>query len=125
MANGRNLVMIVDDDQAVRESLQFALRLEGLCVHVHCGGASLLADPDLNRAGCVILDHRMPRMDGFALLSHLQERKPGMPTIMLTSWTTARERARADAAGVRTMLEKPLLDDILMDNIRAIFGASA
>ena len=35
MADGRNLVIIVDDDQAVREALQFALRLEGLCVHVH------------------------------------------------------------------------------------------
>ena len=41
MADGRNLVIIVDDDQAVREALQFALRLEGLCVHVHSGGASL------------------------------------------------------------------------------------
>jgi FixJ family two-component response regulator len=123
MANGRDLVMIVDDDQAVRESLQFALRLEGLCVHVHSGGASLLADPDLNRAGCVILDHRMPRMDGFALLSNVHERKPGMPAIMLTSRTTAQERARANAAGVRTMLEKPLLDNVLIDNIRAILGA--
>jgi two-component system, LuxR family, response regulator FixJ len=122
MADGRDLVIIVDDDQAVRDALQFALQLEGLCVHVHSGGASLLADPDLNRAGCVILDHRMPRMDGFALLKNLQANNPGLPAIMLSSHATPQERARANAAGVHTVLEKPLLDNILMENIRAILG---
>ena len=125
MANGRTLVIIVDDDQAVRDSLQFALQLEGLCVHVHSGGASLLADPDLNRAGCVILDHRMPRLDGFDLLSTIKARNPHVPAIMLTSRTTPQDKARADAAGVRSVLEKPLLDNVLMDNIRAILSANA
>lgn len=125
MADGRNLVIIVDDDQAVREALQFALRLEGLCVHVHSGGASLLADPDLNRARCVILDHRMPRMDGYALLKNLRMQNPDLPAIMLTSGATSRERARANAAGVHTVLEKPLLENVLMDRIREILGANA
>jgi two-component system, LuxR family, response regulator FixJ len=124
MADGRDLVIIVDDDQAVRDALQFALRAEGLCVHVHSGGASLLADPDLNRARCVILDHRLPRMDGFAVLKNVRAHNPSLPAIMLTSRATPHERARADAAGVKTVLEKPLLDDILMDNIRAILSAS-
>jgi two-component system, LuxR family, response regulator FixJ len=125
MANGRALIIIVDDDQAVRDSLQFALRLEGLCVHTHSGVASLLADPDLNRAGCVILDHRMPRLDGFDLLSTIKARNPNVPAIMLTSRTTPQDKARADAAGVRSVLEKPLLDNVLMDNIRAILNAGA
>ncbi len=125
MAGGGNLVIIVDDDQAVREALQFALRLEGLCVHVHSGGASFLADPDLNRARCVILDHRMPRMDGYALLKNLRMQNPDLPAIMLTSSATPRERARANAAGVHTVLEKPLLDNVLMDHIREILGANA
>jgi two-component system response regulator FixJ len=124
MANGRDLVIIVDDDQAVRDALQFALRLEGLCVHVHSGGAALLADPDLTRAGCVILDHRMPRLDGFALLRNVHAHNPGMPAIMLTSRATPQERARANAAGVHSVLEKPLLDNVLMDNIRAILAAN-
>jgi FixJ family two-component response regulator len=120
MADPRKLVLIADDDQAVRDALQFALRLEGLCVHVHSGGGSLLSDPDLNRAGCVILDDRMPSMDGFALLSNLKKRNISLPAIMLTSHATPSIRARADAAGVRKLLEKPLLDNALMDNIRAI-----
>ena len=119
MADHRKLVLIVDDDQAVLDALQFALRLEGLCVHVHNGGAALLADPDLNKAGCVILDDRMRQMDGFALMQNLQQRNIELPTIMLTSHATPRVKARANAAGVRKLLEKPLLD-----NIRTILCAS-
>jgi two-component system response regulator FixJ len=125
MADGRNLVIIVDDDQAVREALQFALRLEGLRVHVHSGGAALLADPDLNGAGCVILDHRMPQMDGFALLNALRAHNPDLPTILLTSRVTPQVRARAQAAGVRSVLEKPLLGNVLVDRIRAVLGADS
>jgi two-component system, LuxR family, response regulator FixJ len=125
MADRRKLVLIVDDDQAVRDALQFALRLEGLCVHVHSEAAALLEDPDLSQAGCVILDDRMPQLDGFALLSKLQARNISLPTIMLTSHATPSVRARADAAGVSKVLEKPLLDNVLMDNIRSILNASA
>jgi two-component system, LuxR family, response regulator FixJ len=122
MADQRKLVIIVDDDQAVRDALQFALRLEGLCVHVHDAAAALLADPDLSRAECVVLDHRMPRLDGFAMLRRVQERAPGVPAIMLTSRATSQDRARARAAGVRMVLEKPLLENVLMDNIRTVLG---
>ena len=123
MADRRKLVMIVDDDQAVRDSLQFALRLEGLCVHVHNGGAALLADPSLNRAGCVVLGDRMRNMDGFALLKTLRTNDPELATIMLTSHSTPRIRALAEAAGVRKVLEKPLLDNALVEDIRSILGA--
>ena len=118
----RHLVMIVDDDQAVRDALQFALQLEGLSVHAHSGGADLLDDPDLTRAGCLILGDRMQRMDGYAVLNNLKERNIGLPAIMLTSHATTRALARARAAGARKLLEKPLLDNVLMDNIRSILG---
>jgi len=122
MPDRRKLVLIVDDDQAVRDALQFALRLEGLCVHVHGGGAALLADPDLNRAVCVILGDRMRQMDGFTVLSNLKDRQIALPAIMLTSHATPKIREQADAVGVRTVLEKPLLDDALVENIRSILS---
>jgi FixJ family two-component response regulator len=118
------LVLIVDDDQAVRDALQFALQIEGLSVHAHSRGADLLEDPDLASAGCLIVDEQMPRMDGFMVLNNLRERNIGLPAIMLTSHATARVRARAEAAGARKLLEKPLLDNALMENIRCILNAN-
>ena len=120
MADQQKLILNVDDDQAVLDALQFALRLEGLCVHVHSGGAALLADPDLARAGCVILADRMRQMDGFALLNNLKARDISLPTIMLTSHATPMVQARADAVGVRKVLEKPLLDNALVENVWSI-----
>jgi two-component system, LuxR family, response regulator FixJ len=124
MADGCKLVFVVDDDQAVCDALQFALRLEGLCVHAHSGGAALLADPDVSRAACVILGDRMRHMDGFTLLSNLKERDIRPPAIMLSSHATPGVRARADAVGVRTVLEKPLLDNALVENVRSILNAN-
>ena len=122
MAKRRDLVMIVDDDQAVRDALRFALQLEGFCVHVHSGAATLLKDPDLSRARCVVLDERIKHIDGFALLDTLQARKVSVPTIMLTSNATAGLRERASRIGIRNVLEKPLLDNALLDTIRGIIA---
>ncbi len=122
MVNRRKLVLIANDDQAVRDALQFALRLEGLCVHVHGGAAAMLADPDLCRAGCVVLDDRIAKSDGFALLSALRAQNMSLPAIMLTSHATPRLQARAYAAGVQKLLEKPLLDNALIDNLRSILS---
>jgi two-component system, LuxR family, response regulator FixJ len=123
MVHRRHLILIVDDDQAVRDSLQFALQLEGLSVRVHRGGTTLLADPDLSKARCLILDERNPCMDGFALLGRLQALNISLPAILLTNHATPRIKARAKSAGVRLVLEKPLMDNALADNIRLILEA--
>ena len=113
MSDGQYLVLILDGDAALRAALQFALELDGFSVHTHSGGAELLADPDLARASCIILDDQMPLKDGFQLLSQLRTRNIHIPAILLTSHATARLRVRADAAGIRMVLEKPLLDNTL------------
>jgi two-component system, LuxR family, response regulator FixJ len=120
MPDPEHLVLIADDDPGVRDALQFALNLEGLEVHAHRGGAELLADADLSRAKCVVLDDGMPHMDGFELLRRLRARDIRLPAILLTDHATAVLRARAGAAGVRLVLEKPLLDNVLVDSIRTI-----
>lgn len=125
MGEKRQLILLVDDDQAVREALQFALELDGLCVRVHNRSDGLLADPDLERAGCVVLDDRNRGMDGFELLSRLRERNVAVPSIMLVSHLTSQARQRACAAGVSLILEKPLMDNALRDNIRAMIAAGS
>lgn len=120
MANRRDLVLIVDNDQAVRDALQFALQLEGYRVHVHSGAATLLQDPDLSTARCVILDERMQHMDGFALLDTLRHHAIDLPSILLTSNATSRIKEKARQVGVQNVLEKPLLDNTLFDTLRGI-----
>ncbi len=118
------MVLVVDDDLAVRESLKFALELEGLTVRVCANGKELLEHPDLPEARCLILDCRMPVMDGFEVLDCLAARKVRLPVILITGDATGALRRRAAAAGVWHVLEKPLLDSALMENIRDVLSCS-
>jgi two-component system, LuxR family, response regulator FixJ len=123
MPNYRSsLVLIAADDQAVRDALQFALRLEGFGVHTYSEPAALLADGDLARAACVILDDRKPHLDGFAVLPRLRAQDLKAPVILLTGHATPSLRVRAGSAGFRAVLEKPLLNNILLETLRTILG---
>jgi two-component system, LuxR family, response regulator FixJ len=119
-----SLVLIAADDQAVRDALQFALRLEGFGVRTYSAADGLLADAGLPRAACLILDDRKPHLDGFDIIARLRESEIKVPVILLTGYMTARLRTRAAAAGFRAVLEKPLLNNILLDTLRTVLDAS-
>ncbi len=120
MTEGQHLVLVVDDDLAVRESLKFALELEGLEVQTCRGGADLLTHPQLWRADCLILSHHMPVMGGFAVLARLTVLSCRVPVILITDHLTDALRRHAAMAGVRHVVEKPLLDSALSDSIQDI-----
>lgn len=120
MTEGQHLVFVVDDDLAVRESLKFALELEGLEVQACRGGADLLAHPHLWRADCLVLSHHMPVMGGFAVLARLAVLDCRVPVILIADHVTDALRRRAAMAGVHHVVEKPLLDSALSDSIQDI-----
>jgi two-component system response regulator FixJ len=122
MSDRKHLILLVDDDEAVRDSLQFVLELEGLSVRVHNRSDGLLSDPELEHAGCVVLDDHNRGQDGFEVLNQLKERDVAVPSIMLVGHLTKRVRELANAAGVSLILEKPLMDNTLRDHIRAILA---
>ena len=115
-----DLVLIVDDDQAVREALKFALELDGLAVDTCDSGAELLNHPRLSQARCLVLDYQMPGMNGFAVMSELKRRNVTLPVILITAPLSREVEQRARAAGVAGVLEKPLLEDILVQKIRHV-----
>jgi FixJ family two-component response regulator len=123
MAEQQQPVLIVDDDKAVRDALEFALRLQGFNVHAYSGGEELLADCELDQAGCVIVDESMPHMTGLELIGQLRERRIPVPAILMTSHATDRLQARAAVAGVRVVLEKPFLENALAASIQTLLGA--
>jgi two-component system, LuxR family, response regulator FixJ len=115
-ASARPVVVIVDDDLAVRSSLAFSLETEGIAVLAYVSGAELLLEvPD---AGCFVIDYKLPGMNGLDLLAELRRRKVAAPAILITTHPSAAVRERAVATGT-ALIEKPLLGDALFREIRA------
>ncbi|MCX7366038.1 MAG: response regulator [Alphaproteobacteria bacterium] len=119
MSQSSGTVLIVDDDAAVRSSLKFALEVEGLKVRLYDGAAALLADGALPRCGCLVVDYRMPVMDGLELIETLRARDVAIPAILITGRANKQLRTRAARSGVHLVLEKPLSDGALVDSIRS------
>ena len=122
------LVIVVEDDQAVRNSLTFSLEIEGFAVRSYAGGRDLLDDGrEVPGGGCLVVDQHMPGMTGLDLISKLRARAVAAPAILVTSHPTVTVRDRAAKAGVR-IVEKPLLGNALIDVIRdlcPLAGAAA
>jgi two-component system response regulator FixJ len=111
-------VLIVDDDPAVRSSLQFRLEIEGFLVRTYSSGSDLLNDQNVPQSGCLVIDYRLPSMNGLDLLSELRRRNIMLPAILVTTHPSVAVRAQTAAAGV-VLIEKPLLSEALFEGIRA------
>lgn len=117
MTGGR--VYLVDDDAAVRESLEALLAAAGFDP-VAFGSASAFLDGfDPAGAGCILLDVRMPGMDGLALLETLGPARQGVPVVMMTAHADVPMAARAMRAGAADFVEKPFRQEALLDSIAA------
>ena len=120
-AVAKPVVLVVDDDPAVRNSLKFALEIEGFSVRLYPTGRELLDEKDMPESGCLVTDYHLPGMNGLDLLAKLRERNIRLPAILITTHPSATIRDRAALAGVR-LIEKPLLSDTLFQGIRSALG---
>lgn len=112
------LVLVVDDDAAVRAALKFSLEIEGFRVRLYDGPAALLAERCLPERGCLVVDFWMPDIDGIALIGILRSRHVGLPAIVISGRVDKQLLRRAEQLGVSRVLEKPLSDATLVDCIR-------
>lgn len=119
MVSDSEVVLLVDDDAAVRAALKFSLEVEGFKVRLFAGPESLLTEQDLPKTGCIVIDYRMPVVDGLELVTRLRERGIDLPILMISGRVNADLRARAAQLGVRAVLEKPLSDAALVESIRS------
>ena len=125
MLEQQPLVLVANDDEAMRDALQFALQLENFEVRVHGSGADLLVDRELRRACCLILKDRMPGIDALQVMFCLRERQLFPPAILLTANATPGLRRQAAAAGIGRVLEKPILDNALLESVLTIMRQPA
>ena len=110
-------VFVVDDDEAVLNSLRFALEIEGFEVRLFHSGGELLRQATFPKSGCLVLDYKLPEGDGLQALAVLRRRGVSLPAILITSHPSEGIRGRAAAAGV-VIVEKPLLGNALIEAIR-------
>ena len=114
-------ILLVDDDPAIRASLRFSLELEGYKVAAFAAAEDLLVSPQISGSDCLVIDFRLPGMDGLELLEVLRGRGVTQPAILITTTPSRRVRARAAALGA-PLIEKPLLCDGLTAALRDLCG---
>lgn len=113
----KRVVHIVDDEDAVRRSAGFLLRTAGYTVTAHASGVAFLKEVKALEPGCVLLDVRMPDMDGLAVQAELSARGLALPVILLTGHGDVSVAVRAMKAGAVDFLEKPFEKADLIDAI--------
>jgi two-component system response regulator FixJ len=112
-----NLVHVIDDDDAMRDSLEFLLRTAKIEVRTYDSATAFLsAMPD---GGCVITDVRMPGLSGIDLLRQLKARGSTMPVIVITGHGDIQLAVEAMKVGAADFLEKPFDDEALLISVRA------
>ncbi len=121
----RKLVHIVDDEEAIRRSASFMLKTSGYAVETWPTGAAFLREVRHAAEGCILLDVRMPEMDGLEVQQALLDRGVTMPVIVLTGHADVSIAVRAMKAGAVDFLEKPFEKAVLIAAIETAFGRMA
>ena len=103
----RRLVHIVDDEDSIRRSASFMLRTSGFDTRTYQSGVEFLKDVKYADAGCVLLDVRMPVVDGLEVQRELNDRGIALPVIVLTGHGDISIAVQAMKAGAIDFLEKP------------------
>lgn len=113
-----DIVHVVDDDEAIRESLAFLFNTAGVASRVYESGEALLARAGALEPGCILTDVRMPGMDGIKLVAKLKELGIGQPVIVITGHADVSMAVEAMKAGAVDFLEKPFQDAALLAAVR-------
>jgi two-component system, LuxR family, response regulator FixJ len=113
------VVHVIDDDEALRESLAFLLRSAKLDVRSFDSAKAFLDVLPVSALGCVITDVRMPDMSGIELLRRLKELKLDVPVIVITGHGDITLAVEAMKMGAADFFEKPFDDDLLLASVRA------
>lgn len=117
MSTSDTIVHIVDDEEAVRNSLAFLLTSAGFAVRVHQSATDFLAAAPGIANGCLVTDLRMPDIDGIELLKRLRATEAMLPAIVVTGHGDIQMAVEAMKNGAIDFIEKPFSDDVLIESI--------
>ncbi len=116
---GRGVVFVVDDDAGVRQMISRMVRSVGLCVETYASVQEFLDLYDRGQTGCLVLDVRMPGLNGLDLQERLAALEVPLPIIFVTGHGDIAMGVRAMKRGAVDFIEKPFPDQVLLDAIHA------
>lgn len=115
-------VHLVDDDEGVRRSVSFSLRTSGFLVKTYVSGIEFFAGAREAAPGCILLDVRMPEMDGIEVQHALREQGVFLPVVVMTGHGDVDLAVRAMKAGATDFIEKPFEKAVLLGAVDAAFA---
>jgi CheY-like chemotaxis protein len=121
--NASRKVLVVDDDPAVRKSIDRVLTGKGYAVITAETGEEALRKLNEEKYDLVYTDIRMPGMSGLEVAEQVKARKPWTPVVIITGYGTDAAQARAKAAGVSSFVHKPLSPAMIEDSARDALAA--
>jgi len=116
------LIHIIDDDEAVRQALEFSLRSAQMEVRSYDSATAFLRALPGIEAGCIVTDVRMPDITGIELLKRLKDLQVGLPVIVVTGHGDVPLAVEAMKMGAVDFLEKPFDDDVLLTSVKSALG---
>lgn len=116
-------IHVIDDDEAMRDSLAFLLDVNGFAVRVYSSASSFL-DALPEPPACILTDIRMPDMTGLELVRHLRQAGHRHPVIAMTGHGNVALAVEAMKAGVIDFIEKPFTDEALIAALRACLSTT-
>lgn len=115
-------VYVVDDDAGIRTSSAFFLQSVGMQPRVFENGQAFMAAATDLTPGCVLLDVRMPAMDGFEVIERLNDRRAELPVVVMTGHGDVLTAVRAMKVGAVDFLEKPFAEAMVLDILNRLFA---
>ncbi len=119
MTGQQRNIYIVDDDAPVRQALSRLLRSYGFDVFAYPSAQDFLDSVLQDEQGCLILDVKMPGMNGLELQEKLRSSGWKLPIIFITAYDDPKDREKALANGAVTFLQKPLNDRVLLEAVQS------
>lgn len=114
----RQNIAVVDDDDAVRDSLRFLLEAAGYDVVTFGSAGEFLSSADVGTLVCVLVDQHMPHVTGLELVGRMRVTRPELPVALMTGSPSAELTRRAFELGVTDLLEKPLQEEGLLQFVQ-------
>jgi two-component system response regulator FixJ len=116
-------VYVVDDDFAMRDSLEMLLGARGYDTRVFRSGVEFLTAAHFMPFGCIVVDLRMPEMDGLELQERLKQRRLQFPIIVITGHADVSTAVRAMRNGAVDFVEKPFSESVILQSLEVAFNS--